>query len=64
LVHGIYGNKNSRVAYSNRGDTSDSSFGMPMVMHIRIIKHDLTPTTQSRARIRLTFQKAVNDLVT
>ena len=60
LVHRIDRDEHRRIADRRRGDAAHRALRMPVVVHVRVVEHDLTPAAQEAAVIGFALQEAVH----
>jgi hypothetical protein len=61
LVHGVDRDEDGGIADSGCSDTTDSGFGMTMMMYVGIIEHDLPASAQRACPICLAFDEDVDE---
>src|SRR4051812_12227275 len=60
LVHRIDRDEHRRVADGCSRDAADSTLGVPVMMDVGIIEHDLSPAAQHAVAVGLAFHEAVD----
>jgi hypothetical protein len=59
-MHRIDRHKNGWIASGSSGHSTNRCLGMPVVMHVGIVEHDLPSPAQRSASVCLTFDETVH----
>src|SRR5260370_5675964 len=61
LMHGIDRDEHGWIADRRRCHAADRRLGVPVVMDVGIVEHDLTPSAQHAGSVGLAFHEAIDD---
>ena len=61
LMHGVNRDEHRRVTYCYRRHGPDGCLGVPMMVDVGVVEHDLTATAEYGAAICLTLDEAVDE---
>src|SRR5882724_2755823 len=61
LMHGIDRDEHGWIADRGRRHAANRGLGMPVVMNIGIVEHDLPPTAQHAPAVCLAFHETIDD---